>query len=259
MKNRILQLISSGYLFILGAAILGFSCSEENYDNVVLDDLNAPAIWVDDIADDTLFISYSDAGNYLSATYSDETGLGTLNLSIDSTDVAIISVDKQLEGTQVYDTIDVSGLELNTPYEVSITLTDDSENVQSLDFVLVVSLEMGPPAPYSEIYIVGDASPSGWNIGTPEAFTVKPTDSWVFTFTGSLTAGEIKFSTFAGDWCDGQWLNASVADQSISVTDYIVTNGCDGPDNKWRVQAGEEGTYQITIDLSAEMVTFVKQ
>ena len=113
-----------------------------------------------------------------------------------------------------------------------------------------IEIRSGIAPPYSDLYLVGDASPSGWNIGSPQAFTQSSQDPFVFTFEGSLSAGEFKISTFTGDWCDGDWLNAANPDQSVSNSSFIITQACDGPDNKWRVQPGQEGNYRITVDFN---------
>jgi hypothetical protein len=113
---------------------------------------------------------------------------------------------------------------------------------------------------FTNLYLIGNASPSGWNIGTPVAAMVQDlTDANVFTWEGPLTAGELKISTFTGNWCDGQWLNASEANGPITATSYIYTTGCDGPDNKWLILPEEAGNYKITINLMNETIIFLKQ
>jgi starch-binding outer membrane protein SusE/F len=102
------------------------------------------------------------------------------------------------------------------------------------------------------LYIVGDASPSGWNIATPEAFVYEDGE---FVFTGELTAGNFKISKFTGDWCDGEWINAANATQSLSETDFIYTWGCEGPDNQWVLTGDDAGRYEIRINLDTETMT----
>ncbi|GAB3663171.1 SusF/SusE family outer membrane protein [Echinicola sediminis] len=98
-----------------------------------------------------------------------------------------------------------------------------------------------------DLYIVGDAGPNGWNINSPEPMDKSGS---VYSYSGPLSAGEFKISKFKGDWCNGDWINASQADQSINNAGFIITHGCDGPDNKWRVKDGDAGNYTIKIDLS---------
>ncbi len=112
--------------------------------------------------------------------------------------------------------------------------------------------------PYSKLYLVGDASPSGWNIANPEAFTQSASDPFIFNYIGQLKEGDLKISTFTGDWCGGDWLNASVPNQSITSAGFIITHGCDGPDNKWHVNSAEAGNYQITVNFKTNSIAFVK-
>lgn len=133
-------------------------------------------------------------------------------------------------------------------------------------YIIVVNMETETvsfeklSAPYSELYAIGDASPNGWIPQNPqEGFIQDTTDPFVFTYQAYLSPGELKIATFTGEWCDGDWLNASEADQPIDQAGYIVTTGCDGPDNKWRVTAETEGTYVIRVDLYNETIAFQKQ
>jgi len=102
------------------------------------------------------------------------------------------------------------------------------------------------------LYIVGDGGPNGWNIASPTAMNYS---NGVYTFSGQLNAGEFKISKFKGDWCDGDWINAATANQSISNGNYIITHGCNGPDNKWKVQSGDTGTHTISINLDTHVMT----
>ncbi|NJY62271.1 SusF/SusE family outer membrane protein [Salinimicrobium sp. CDJ15-81-2] len=102
------------------------------------------------------------------------------------------------------------------------------------------------------LHMVGDAGPNGWNINNPAPMEYVNGD---FVYTGPLKAGELKFSKYQGDWCDGEWINAAENGQSITNTQFITTFGCDGPDNKWRLSAGEAGDYEIRINLDTETMT----
>ncbi|MDO9152858.1 MAG: SusF/SusE family outer membrane protein [Paludibacter sp.] len=106
------------------------------------------------------------------------------------------------------------------------------------------------------LYIIGDASPNGWNINSPTPMTYA---DGVYTFTGPLTAGEFKFSKYKGDWCDDDWIIATSANQSVSNASFTIRHGCEGDDNKWKVQAGEAGNYVITINLNTQLMTIIKQ
>lgn len=124
--------------------------------------------------------------------------------------------------------------------------------VDLLDLTISIKQLAGPL--YTNLYIVGDASPSGWNIGSPEAFTRNADNPFIFDYDVTLTPGDFKISTFVGDWCDGDWINASQANQELTATDFIITHGCDGPDNKWHVTDATQGRYHIKVDLSKNTI-----
>lgn len=110
------------------------------------------------------------------------------------------------------------------------------------------------------LYIVGDGGPNGWNIGSPAAMEYSNGN---YVYNGPLgdsnATGEFKISKFYGDWCDGEWINAATANQSLSNGNYIITQGCNGPDNKWKLQAGDAGSYQMSINLDTQSMTFTRQ
>nr|WP_292968812.1 SusF/SusE family outer membrane protein [Allomuricauda sp.] len=111
------------------------------------------------------------------------------------------------------------------------------------------------------LYLIGDGGPNGWNINDPEPMEYM--GGGLYVFTGPLGSdnptGEFKISKFTGNWCDGDWINAATASQSIFDTDFIYTTGCDGPDNKWKLKEGEAGNYEIRVDLDAETITITAQ
>lgn len=106
------------------------------------------------------------------------------------------------------------------------------------------------------LYIIGDGGPNGWNLGTP---TPMAYSNGNYTYTGPLNVGEFKISKFKGDWCDGDWINAATANQNVLNGSYIGTHACDGPDNKWKLQSGDAGNYQISINLDTQSMTIVHQ
>jgi hypothetical protein len=115
----------------------------------------------------------------------------------------------------------------------------------------------------TDLAIVGDATSAGWNtVGIPmQRSSDNPN---VFTWTGVLSAsngtteGKFKFHSGTNGFCDDTWLYASVGDQSLSATGLTIANGCSVPDNKWKVQAGETGTYKITVDVDSKTIKIQK-
>lgn len=93
------------------------------------------------------------------------------------------------------------------------------------------------------VYMVGDATPAGWDINSPTAM-VKNGD--IFTYEGPLAVGEMKFPV-EFRW-DGPTYMAEEAGTDITAggefTTVLSPNG--DPDNKFKV--AEAGNYKLTLD-----------
>jgi hypothetical protein len=111
---------------------------------------------------------------------------------------------------------------------------------------------------YTQLYVIGDACPVGWDLPNAIPMVVDGTDATIFTWLGSLTASEIKFATNITAWDQGDEITALTNGASSTATEYQIrpcANGVSyGPDNKWMVDAA--GTYLITINLTAETIAF---
>lgn len=128
------------------------------------------------------------------------------------------------------------------PYKITLNLRDNT-------------IDIAPFTPYENLWIVGDATPAGWNINEPVPMTRD--SEYIFTWTGQLNAGEFKFPIATGDWGTGFFMPYR-ADESIAAT-LITFRPTGSPDTKWRVQPGEEGVYTITLDQLLHTISIVKQ
>ncbi|GEO11092.1 SusF/SusE family outer membrane protein [Segetibacter aerophilus] len=127
--------------------------------------------------------------------------------------------------------------------------------------VLVAScskeLKAGDPITldYDKAYLIGDATTAGWTIANALPMT-KGTEANVFTWTGPLTAGEIKFPTALNFSSDT--FGAATAAQSISNNKAQLSPG-GNPDVKWKLTSAEAGTYKVTLNTKSLTVDFQKQ
>lgn len=130
---------------------------------------------------------------------------------------------------------------------------------------------MRPFQPYEMVYLVGDATPGGWDLGN--ATPMRQGDApWTFTWTGSLSTGELKFSCDRqSDWNGAWFMNASGNDVAPTgdvermlfidkssadfKAQYLDINVGD-LDQKWKIQSA--GTYTITLNQLDETVSIVK-
>lgn len=124
-------------------------------------------------------------------------------------------------------------------------------NISSSPFIKIT-----PFTPYANIYIVGDATTAGWDAGNAIALTVDPGDANIFTWTGDLGEGQFRFLT-TND-LNGDSFVAPSSDASLTATQLaFAPNGT--PANNFKVNAGEEGTYTITVDQFKETISIIKQ
>jgi starch-binding outer membrane protein SusE/F len=128
------------------------------------------------------------------------------------------------------------------PYKITLNLRENTINIT-------------PFTPFENLWIVGDATPAGWNIDAPVQMSRE--SDYVFTWTGQLNAGEFKFPVSTGDWGTGFFMPYN-ADETITATTVTFRpNG--SPDTKFRVQADEAGVYTITLDQLRQTISIVKQ
>ena len=115
-----------------------------------------------------------------------------------------------------------------------------------------------PFTPYNAIYLVGDATPKGWDIDNSTPMTAGG-NPYEFTWTGTLTAGDFKFTLDKqSDW-GGAWFTSTRADTepSGSPQQMIFSNKGSGLDYKWKIKTG--GTYTVTLNQLNETVVIIKQ
>lgn len=118
-------------------------------------------------------------------------------------------------------------------------------------------LDAGDPIPliYKNVYLVGDATPAGWNIDSAKVMTKSSDNNAVFTWTGPLTAGELKFPTLR-NWNSDSFVSLTA---NQAVTDNKVQLAPNArPDNHWKLTTADAGNYKITLDTQGLTVTFQK-
>lgn len=115
--------------------------------------------------------------------------------------------------------------------------------VDLLNLTLTMSAAIGPP--YTRLWVVGDATPNGWNINNPNEMRVDSGNRWVFRYNEVLKAGEFKIPTSTGNWGTDYYMPPTNNPSLTSTDVQLIRNG--NPDNKWRVT--NPGPYKIKLDL----------
>ena len=114
----------------------------------------------------------------------------------------------------------------------------------------IVVIEGELPLKLNHLYMVGDATPAGWNIGAPTEMTLSPNDKFIFTYEGKLKVGEMKLPLTKGDW-GGTFIFAPESGTEINengvTKDGIEVRKENGNDAKWKVT--KAGMYKVLINL----------
>lgn len=113
---------------------------------------------------------------------------------------------------------------------------------------------IAPFVPYTQLWMVGDATPTGWNIDNPTAMTADGLDPNVFTYNGPLNVGEFKIPTSTGDWGADFFMPAVNAQPLTETAASFVPGGT--PDKKWVIE--EAGNYSVTLNQLYETVVIEK-
>ena len=111
---------------------------------------------------------------------------------------------------------------------------------------------------YEHLYMVGDATPNGWSLD--QATELQPSHDQVnvFTWTGNLTAGSLKFAPQHNSF-DGMFFFASAFNRAPLNDDvFEIGLGSEHDDKKWEITATEAGQYRITVNASDLTISFVK-
>ncbi|MCI1778853.1 MAG: SusF/SusE family outer membrane protein [Bacteroidales bacterium] len=139
--------------------------------------------------------------------------------------------------------------ECGKPYKMYLNITPGKEYFHMEEFT-----------PYPGLYLVGDATPNGWSID--EATPMAASGDYTFSWTGILTAGELKITCDKqSDW-NGAWFMASEEDkllvpgtETALFVDKSISSNAD-IDRKWKV--AEAGSYTLTINQLTEQITIEK-
>ena len=131
-------------------------------------------------------------------------------------------------------------------YKVVLDLEHCKINVQ---FISDLPKEESKAIDADNVYMVGDATPTGWSLDDAQKFTRSASNKYVWTWTGSLVSGTFKCCTANDKGYDIPFIrpsseNVTVSKAGVSASDFIYVQA---PDNKWNVT--EAGEYTITLDL----------
>lgn len=122
----------------------------------------------------------------------------------------------------------------------------------------VVIIKGNLPIKTANFYIVGNATPVGWNIDEP--YKIEPTeeDPLIYIYNGPLYEGEMKCPLSTGNWGCNYVMPVTnmieVNKNGCAESSFDLING-GNPDKKWLIT--ERGIYTVTFDLRNWTINFV--
>ncbi len=123
-------------------------------------------------------------------------------------------------------------------------------DVNLISLTITISKAQAPL--YSKLWIVGDATPNGWNIVNPNQMKVDPFNPYIFHYNENLNVGEFKMPTATGNW-GGDFYRPLSNDPPITDTAAaLVFGNTNPPDNKWKIS--EAGAYKISLNIQANSI-----
>lgn len=144
----------------------------------------------------------------------------------------------------------------NFKFRVKATLAGNNEPQFSNVIAVNIStyLDVKYPVP-AHLYIVGDATPSGWSNDSvhPDATqTFTKINSYTFQIASlAILANQFLFIPVAGDWSHKYAFDADASSNNTSG-DYFT------PDAKSNFQAPAAGNYKITVNFKTGKYSFEK-
>lgn len=103
------------------------------------------------------------------------------------------------------------------------------------------------PIPFNTLFIVGSASPNGWDVGKSIELIRNETNPFEFSYNGEMAIGEFKFPVNR-NWGWNQDFFMKTSDTNM----FLGTS----PDSKWNIS--EAGSYTITINVSSLTINIQK-
>jgi starch-binding outer membrane protein SusE/F len=124
-------------------------------------------------------------------------------------------------------------------YKITVRLLDLTTTAVKLDL-----------PPYDKIYMVGDATPNGWDISNSTELIQDQDNPYIFTYMGVMKAGDFKFPVNQNsDW--GQDMYMKLTDSTM-----YLHHGGDPDDNKWTI--AKKGHYIITLNLMDNTISLAR-
>lgn len=117
---------------------------------------------------------------------------------------------------------------------------------------LTISISQAQAPLYSQLWIVGDATPNGWNIDNPNQMKADPFNPYNFHYNEVLNAGEFKIPTTTGNWGGDFYRPLTNHPPITDTTAALVFGNTNPPDDKWQITTA--GAYKISLNIQSNSI-----
>lgn len=151
--------------------------------------------------------------------------------------------------------------EVGKAYKICVDIRPDKERMMMKVF-----------EPYEMIYLIGSAAPNGWSMDEATPMTADATSPYTFTWTGTLNAGELKFTCDKqSDWNGAWFMPVANGIEPTGKTERMLfidksddelknqypDNNIGDVDYKWNIK--EAGSYSISLNQLTEEIIIKKK
>ncbi len=254
MKSKILYNIAAMALVMLGAA----ACTDQNYTEL---DKGHNVLSVTASATDLLLHESNHAAEAIAIEWTTGENYGSGNAISYTLELAETATDFQNPVTVIDDsrqtyswkpsTEDLNNILLNrfglTPGEgisLDARVTARVAGMEQVQTAVATFTAVGYQPVTTTLYIIGDAAPNGWS--ADNASEMQRSENGVFTWTGDLKAGELKFITTLGAFLPSY--------NNDGHGGLVLRTSDTQPDEKFTID--EAHCYQVDVNLLDLTVEF---
>lgn len=143
-------------------------------------------------------------------------------------------------------------INMPTALEVRVvTATSDGAITPVMSNVANLIVTRYANVPFNSLWLVGDATPNGWNISAATPMIQSPSNPFIFSWTGSLVAGEFKIATALN--FNAPFYRPTSNHPALTATAVTISTN---PDDKWQITDATQ--YTITLNTQNNTISIVE-
>jgi starch-binding outer membrane protein SusE/F len=140
-----------------------------------------------------------------------------------------------------------SAANVNVVVNATITISGKTVSSNSVTISVTPSVKVPVAPAHTQLWVVGSATPNGWDIGNPNVMIKDPVNIYQFKFNEILNEGEFKIPVTTGNWGADYYMPLTNHPALSNTSVKLIPGG--NPDNKWNIE--NPGAYKILLNISS--------